>query len=283
MPNLAKLFVFGRDNLAHLENPELEAKLLLLTATGLSEEQFYTSPKWIPPLSSRRRFYRLIALRCSGIPIAYLMGRQEFWSLPFLVGEGVLIPRPETELLVEEALKVIGSDKESVVVDVGTGCGNIAISLAKERPEAFILATDISSEAIVWARRNLEFHQISNVHLLQGDGLAPLKNSLPRLGIDLIISNPPYVSQSEWDELSPSIRDYEPRSALLAGEEGLEVMAKLIREAPRLLKPGGILLLEIGWNQKEKVEKLFNSQWAEITFRTDYQGIPRVCRAILKS
>lgn len=283
MPNLAKLLIFGRDNLAHFENPELEAKLLLLAATGLSEEQLYTSPKWIPPLSSRRKFYRLIALRCSGIPMAYLLGRQEFWSLPFLVGKGVLIPRPETELLVEEALAVTSNNQQAVVVDIGTGCGNIAIALAKERPEAFILATDISSEAIGWAKRNLEFHQIGNVHLLQGDGLAPLQNSFPRRQVDLIVSNPPYVSQNEWENLSSSIKDYEPRAALLAGEDGLEVIAKIIKDAPLLLKPGGVLLLEIGWNQKEKVEELFDSQWAEITFRADYQGIPRLCRAVLKS
>jgi release factor glutamine methyltransferase len=109
-----------------------------------------------------------------------------------------------------------------------------------------------------------------------------LKDSLPEKGIDLIISNPPYVSLQEWEELSPSIKDYEPRLALLAGEHGLEVIEKLIREAPLLLKPGGILLFEIGWNQADKVRDLFGPQWDLVNFRSDYQGIPRVCRAVLK-
>lgn len=283
MPNLNKLFIFGRESLIHLENPELEAKVLLLAATGISEEEYYTSPTWIPPLSSRRKYYRLLALRSLGFPTAYLTGKKEFWSRPFLVGQGVLIPRPETELLVEEVLQIVLPEEKARIIDVGTGCGNIAISLAKERPCSFIVATDISLEALVWAKRNLELHQVDNVELLQGDGLSLFKKSSLSNGFDLVVSNPPYISIKEWNELSQSIRNHEPRCALLAGPHGLEVIEKLISEAPSLLKPGGVLLFEIGWNQAERIKKLFGSQWASVSFRPDYQGIPRVCRAVIKS
>ena len=283
MANLNKLFNFGRESLIHLENPELEAKVLLLAATGLSEEEYYTSPTWIPPLSLRRKYYRLLALRSLGFPAAYLTGQKEFWSLPFLVGQGVLIPRPETELVVEEVLQLVLPEKKARILDIGTGCGNIAISLAKERPSTFILATDISPDALAWAKRNLEFHQVKNVELIQGDGLSLFKKSSTRDGFDLIVSNPPYISITEWEELSPSIKNYEPSCALVAGPQGLDVIEKLVREAPLLLKPGGTLILEIGWNQAQKVKDLFGPQWESVSFQFDHQGIPRVCRAVIKN
>ncbi len=222
----------------------------------------------------------MISKRLAGTPLPYLTGIKEFWSIPFRVSPGVLIPRPETELLVEKALEN-STGEDEIIVDVGTGCGNIAVSLAKELPSTRIYATDVSRRALRLAKRNAADQIISNITFASGRLYAPLDKLRLREQCDLIVSNPPYVSEEEWDKLDGEIRDYEPKTALVAGETGLEIIKRLIEGAPLYLKPGGIFLIELGDRQKSDVQRIFglSSDWKEIKFHKDLAGKDRVASA----
>jgi release factor glutamine methyltransferase len=271
------LFAKGKSLLKDLPNPALEAKLLLLECTSIPEEQFYSFPKRKLSRAEERRFYKLVSKRLTGYPLAYLTGVKEFWSIPFRVSPGILIPRPETELIVEKVVELSSREKETIV-DIGTGCGNIAVSLAKELPQVRIVATDTAQKALKLAKLNASRQKISNMIFARGS----LFSALKRLGLegkcDFIVSNPPYVSEGEWEKLDIEIRDHEPKSALVAGKSGLEVINKLIQGAPPYLKPGGCLLVEIGAGQKDKVQSLFDfsSIWEKVNFFKDLNGISRV-------
>lgn len=257
---------------------QVEVKTLLLAATGIKEETLFSHPEWIPSLSSQEKFFHFISQRKKGYPLSYLTGIKEFWSIPFMVGEGVLIPRPETEMLVEKTLENLNQDK-LFIADIGTGCGNIAISLAKELPQSKILAVDISDKALFWAKLNSRKLKVNNVSFLLGDLFSPLKENKMENGLDCIVSNPPYVSSSEWYTLSPEICNYEPPEALIGGNNGLEIIKRLIQEAPSYLKKSGILIFEIGWQQKNRVEKMLQSAWEKVEFFSDLSGIDRICFA----
>ena len=225
-------------------------------------------------------FNRLISKRLTGIPLPYLTEFKEFWSVPFKVAPGVLIPRPETELLVEKVLDYSSGDDE-IIVDIGTGCGNIAISLAMELSSTRILATDISRKALRLARMNASSQQVSNVTVAAGSLYAPLEKLQLEEKCDFIISNPPYVSEAEWETLNDGIRDHEPKRALMAGKTGLEVIKPLIQGAPVYLKPGGFLLFEIAYNQRDEVQPILNSfpVWQDVRFHKDLAGADRVASA----
>jgi release factor glutamine methyltransferase len=277
LSTLQELFSRGRSLLKDLRHPDLEAKLLLLESTSIQEKQFYSFPENKLSRAEERRFYKLVSKRLMGTPLAYLTGVKEFWSIPFTISPGILIPRPETELIVEKVLELSSRENETIV-DIGTGCGNIAVSLAKELPQARIVATDTAMKALRLAKLNVSRQKISNIIFARGS----LFSALPRLRLegkcDFIVSNPPYVSEEEWAKLDMEIREHEPKSALVAGKSGLEVINKLIQGAPPYLKPGGCLLVEIGIGQRDKVLSFFDSGavWKKVNFLKDLNGISRV-------
>jgi release factor glutamine methyltransferase len=220
------------------------------------------------------RFATLIERRLAREPIAYIRGVQEFWGREFRVSPAVLIPRPETELLVEAALAFLTARPRAIVVDVGTGSGCIAITLALEAPHAWIYAVDISADALALARRNAATLGASGICFLEGRYLA----SSPR-PVDLIVSNPPYVAQRDAPALPPEVRDYEPHVALFGGDDGWRDIRILLAEASAALAPGGRLLMEIGYGQVDTIHQEVERAASDLVLRdtlADLQGIPRV-------
>jgi len=279
LSTVQELFRRGIQLLGDLPQASLEAKILLLKSAALSEKDFHSYPHREIPLQLEKRFLQYVSRRKSGCPLSYITGEREFWSIPFVVFPGVLIPRPETELLVE---KVVGlsSRKEELIVDVGTGAGNIAISLARELPLAKVIATDMSVKALEAARHNASLQNESSVIFVQGNLFSPLFELGAEGKCDFIVSNPPYVSEKEWEALPREVKEHEPREALVAGEDGLDVIRRLIDESPRFLKSKSYLCIEIGANHKEDVLLLFGNQWGEIACFEDLAGIPRVITAM---
>jgi release factor glutamine methyltransferase len=210
------------------------------------------------------------------VPLSYLTGVKEFWSIPFEVTPAVLVPRPETEVLVEKVLELSTRESESIL-DVGTGSGCIAVALAKELPRAHVQAVDISERALRVARRNASIHKTRHVQFHKSDLFSAFRGTGARF--DFIVSNPPYISRDEWDGLPPDVRDFEPRRALLAGESGLELIERLVRRAGTYLRPGGYLIFEIGDGQRDRVLALFGKRWTEIETAWDMAGKPRVITA----
>lgn len=278
MLTIHDLFLEGKRLLNNVPDPSLESRLLILGSLGITEESFYSHPERAVSPAHKARFFRQIARRRKGIPLAYVLGEKEFWSIRFRVSPGVLIPRPETELLVEKVIE-LSSKKKEIIVDIGTGAGNIAIPLARELHRARIIATDTSKRALKQAKQNARIHEISTVEFVQGSFFAPLKRRGLQRKVEIISSNPPYISEKEWEMLPEEIKNHEPKGALVAGESGLEMIKKLIREAPGFLRPGGYLCLEMGWNQKEKVLSFFGDAWQDLRWFRDLNGVPRVVTA----
>lgn len=220
-------------------------------------------------------FYSLIDKRRTGFPLAYLTGIKEFWSIPFEVTPGVLIPRPETELVVEKTV-LLSSQEREIILDVGTGCGNIAISIARELPGARIIASDISRKALKTAQRNAIALKVDNVFFTHGDLFSAFEGLGLQESCDFIVSNPPYVSVRDWQMLQSEIKEHEPKEALIAGETGLEMINKLVKESLSYLKPGGYFVCEIGDGQKEEVCSMFKTQWQNVRCHKDLGGILRV-------
>lgn len=230
------------------------------------------------PAAAERRFFDLVQKRRTRVPLAYLTGEREFWSISLAVFPGVLIPRPETELVVEKVV-ALSSRRRERIVDIGTGSGNIAVALAGELPNARIIATDISRRALKAARLNAERRNINSITFVEGNALAALKGLAQRGTVDFVVSNPPYVSAREWRTLEPEVRGYEPRRALVAGATGLEFIRRLVDGSRTYLKSGGHLVFEIGAGQADEVVSLFNRGWADIRLGEDLRGIPRVVSA----
>jgi release factor glutamine methyltransferase len=273
---LHDLYRHGVGLLQNTPQSVLEAKVLLLRAALLSEEDFFAAPN--TPFSPKTEafFLRLVEKRKEGVPLSYLTGTREFWSILLRVSPSVLIPRPETEILVEKVLELASRDQETIL-DVGTGSGNIAIALAKELPRARIFATDISLRALNVARRNASLHKLRQVDFLRSDLFSAFRGT--GLRFDFIVSNPPYVSKRDWEGLPAEIRNFEPRRALLAGDSGLELIRRLVRRAGTFLRPGGYLIFEIGDGQRDDVLALFGRRWTEIETAWDLAGHPRVITA----
>ena len=258
--------------------PRLDAEVLLMRCLGIDRLQLCMNPDRELPDRDSHRFACWIGRRVRGEPVAYIVGEKEFWSLRFEVGPGVLIPRPETECLVEEVLRLFRPPGDGLrILDIGTGSGAIAVALARELPAARVVATDLSPEAISMAGKNARRHGVSDrMVLVQGDLLAAVSGDF-----DVICSNPPYIPEDRYDELPRGIRDFEPREALMAGANGMDVCRRIIREGFNILKNGGRIFLEIGEGQRAPVEAVFREAggYQEIRFRKDYGGIDRVVSA----
>ena len=228
------------------DSPRLDAEVLLASALGCRRIELYTAFEEVPGDERRTAFRELVRRRAEGTPVAYLVGRREFYSLSFRVGPGVLIPRPETELLVVALLdlaKGLPSGTPLAIADLGTGSGILAVCAAKHLPNARVTATDISPAALEIAAANAAEHGVAQrIELVQGDLLVAVP---PQQRFDFILSNPPYVSTAELEKLSREVKDYEPREALVAGPRGTEVIERLVPQAAERLNPGGHLLVEI--------------------------------------
>jgi release factor glutamine methyltransferase len=273
---------------ANVPSYTLAAELLLLHVLGRDRAWLYAHPDEVIPSLDGHRFLSLILRRADGEPTQYITGKQEFWSLEFEVTPDVLIPRPETEHVIEVALdrlalrELRAGRKQTLngeglqIIDVGTGSGCIAIALAKELPGARITATDISAAALAVAHRNAARHSVTDrTAFLPMNLLAPLAGKY-----DLIVSNPPYIGRNEKETLPREVRDHEPAVALYGGEEGYEIYAGLIAQAARTLMPAGILVLELGHNSLPAVQPLLNAPtWTNVGVTNDLAGIPRVIAA----
>src|SRR6266851_326898 len=275
----------------------LAAELLLLHVLGHNRAWLYAHPEEVIADAEAQRFFGLVARRAAGEPTQHLTGKQEFWGLEFEVNPYVLIPRPETEHLIEVALDRLalrelraGRPQKSAgeglqIADIGTGSGCIAIALAKELPAANFLATDISPAALAVAQRNASRHAVADrIHFIECNLLdarhSPLATRHSPLSFDLIASNPPYIGRREAPSLPREVRDHEPASALFGGEEGYELYADLIAQSAAHLKPGGILVLELGHNSLPAVQPLLDAaNWTNVGVTNDLAGIPRVLAA----
>ncbi len=259
------------------ETPRLDADLLLAHALGLGRTQLYAQLDRRLSAAQQELFQDLLERRLAGAPVAHLLATKEFYGLTFHVGPDALIPRPETEILVERALSILeGWEGEGRVrvADVGTGSGCIAIALAANSPAVHVWATDISPQAVDIARLNLESHGLEGrVDLLLGDLLNPVPKP-----IRLIVANPPYVRRSDLEDLQAEIRDHEPHVALDGGPDGTDVIARLLAQAPAWLAPDGAMLLEIGALQGEAISELARKCFpaARVSVIPDYADLDRI-------
>lgn len=259
-----------------VDSPRLAGELLLAHALGLDRVQLYL--RYQQPLTPAELagFKELILRARRQEPIAYILGKKEFWGLELLVGPGVLIPRPETEHLVEEGLKRLQEVAEPRVLDLCTGSGAVALALAAERDELKAVAVDLSPQALDFARRNVaELGLEGRVELRRGHLFEPVAAD----GFfHLVTANPPYVSEAEWPKLPPAVREFEPRQALVAGPLGLELAEQIIAGAPAHLRAGGWLLMELGQGQAARARELAarSGAYEEIQIINDLAGIERV-------
>jgi release factor glutamine methyltransferase len=274
--SLRALYLRGIRGLKNVPRPGLDARVLLLHAVHVAAQTFYAHPETRPSAGDGVRFLRLVRRRQEGVPLAYLTGRKEFWSLEFRVGPGVLIPRPETEILVEKAVGLAAGQARSVL-DLGTGSGNVAVALARELLRARVTAADISVRALRIAAANAASNGCPGIRFVRSDLFSAFGR--PRPLFDIIVSNPPYVGREEWTRLPADVRDHEPRRALVGGVRGTEFTEKLVCEARRFLKPGGHLILEIGAGQEGTVRAMFGAGWDAAEVVPDLAGIPRVVAA----
>lgn len=258
-----------------IHSPRLTAEILLAHSLNQTRMYLYTHHDQPLHIDERERFKTLVKQRIQGTPTQYLTGKQEFWSLEFQVTPDVLIPRPETEHLVEAAVKLASRFTQPTIVDIGTGSGIIAICLKHELPQAQVYASDLSPAALAVARNNATalLNGESTITFAQGDLLTPFAG----MCFDLILSNPPYISNAEYAAISHEVRDFEPKTALFAGEQGLDVYQRLIPAACDYLTPGGYVLVEIGYGQGEAVTTIFHAQGFNVqAIIKDYAGIERV-------
>ena len=257
---------------------ELSARRLAEHVLGWDAARYFTSSNEAEPSKFAENYHALVARRAAREPSAYITGRQEFWDLSFEVSPSVLIPRPETELIVETALDSFGSDRRRAlaIADAGTGCGCLAVALAREFVRAAVVATDISEAALVIARRNARRHGVADrIRFVHANMLDTLDD------FDLIVANPPYVRQGDRRALQPEVRDYEPGVALFGGDSGFDLVVSVVEQAAARLRPGGFLIFEFGFGQDVAVEELL-AKTREITMvglRRDLQGIARTAVA----
>ncbi len=267
-----------------IDGPRRDAELLLAHCAGRSRVELYAYPEMEIPDRARRSFLRAVRRRAAREPLQYITGSSAFRHLELAVDGRVLIPRPETEMLVERALEIMRMlEGEPLVVDVGTGSGCVALSLAAEYPGAALVATDVSGGSLQVARENaLRLGMEGRIEFRRGVLLEALPPTL-RGRVDLVVSNPPYVREGDFEGLPPEVRDHEPREALVAGPRGTEVHARLLAESPAWLKPGGWLLMECGADQGEELRDMAERcGYAAVSVRADLAGRPRVLEARVK-
>jgi release factor glutamine methyltransferase len=281
MPTISQAIAEGAQRLqaAGVERERLTAGLLLGHVLNLDRTQLLTRSEQQVEQARHNHYLALIERRTLGEPLQYLTGHQEFYGLDFIVTPDVLIPRPETEFLIERVLKAVAELKQDspLIVDVGTGSGCIAITLAKQLPGARLIATDASSAALAVARTNAERHSLLNrIEFLEGDLLALLAKRGFDGSVDLLVSNPPYVTEDCREMLQREVRDWEPGAALFGGDDGLEFYKRLLADSAKFLKPQGYLVVEIGYSQLDSITDLARgSSWESVDVIPDLQGIPR--------
>jgi release factor glutamine methyltransferase len=257
------------------DTPELDAEVLLSLILEKNRTYLRTWPKKQLHAQQRLQYKALLKQRQQGTPIAYIVGVREFWSRDFKVSPDVLIPRPDTELLIELSLPLIPKDKSCKLIDLGTGSGAIAVTLATERPYAQVIATDISSAALKIAKQNADRYHCRNIRFLQSSWFSDITEN----SFDLVISNPPYIAPTDPHLHQGDLR-FEPQSALVADENGLKDISVIVESACKHLKEGGYLLIEHGFEQKSPVQAIFESfGYANIQTHTDLGGNPRVTMA----
>jgi release factor glutamine methyltransferase len=269
----------------HVPSPRLNAELLLMFMLNCDRAHLYAHPERKLTKDEQSRYQEALTQRAKGVPAQYITGHQEFWGLDLIVSPAVLIPRPETEHLIETVLPLARAMKDPKIADVGTGSGAIALALAKELPSADIHATDISPAALEIAQANAARLQLE---FRTSPPSAPMRrlyfhdtallNGLEASVFDFVVSNPPYVGESEADQVQLEVRKFEPRNAVFAGPTGLEVIENLIPAARVALKPGGHLVIEISGTIAQGVRNLLED-WNEVKITTDLQGIPRIASA----
>jgi release factor glutamine methyltransferase len=268
-------------------SPRMNAELLIMFTLDCDRAYLYAHPERELTADEMQRYNEAIARRASGAPAQYITGHQEFWGLDLIVTPAVLIPRPETEHVIETVLALTSADNQTQeqqpgapaphlrIADVGTGSGAIALALARELPSAEIYATDISPSALEVARANAARHNLdSRIQFLRAD----LLDGLPLESFDFIVSNPPYVGESEEDTVQLEVRKFEPRNAVFAGPSGLEIIERLIPQAHNALRPGGWLVMEMSGTIAPGVQDLL-SGWSDTKITNDLQGIARVISA----
>ena len=293
--NISEALRHGAHLLAQVgsEEASLEAELLLAHALNTDRTHLYQRLREALPDDAVNAFEALLQRRLAHEPTAYILGRKEFYGLDFDVTPAAIIPRPETETLVELVLEFVAAreaEHETRVVDVGAGCGAVAVALAANLPQAGIIATDVSPQALALARRNAERHQVAErIRFLEGDLLEPLQGSAhpePKPGgsrdssrrVDVIAANLPYVRTGDFEAAPPEIRDHEPRLGLDGGPDGLRLIERLLRQAPARLESGGALFIEIGEEQGEAARRLALESFpqARIEVKKDLSGLDRV-------
>ena len=253
-------------------SPRLDAELLLEYVTGLPRSHFRASPEREVPAAAGWSFQQLVKRRMQAEPVAYIRSQQEFWSLVFEVTPDVLIPRPESELLVERALALLPLNRDARVADLGTGSGAIAIAIASERPAVTVIATERSKAALAIAARNASRLQVPNVSFSHGDWFQPLAAER----FDVIVSNPPYIAENDPD-LDPQVRKHEPIEALISGPAGLESLDHIAANASSHLHADGWLILEHGWKQAASVRNLLvRNGFTHVRSHADLAGYERV-------
>jgi release factor glutamine methyltransferase len=270
-----------------IDSPRLSAELLISHVLGLKRIELYTQFNRQVLKQQLDHLHELVKRAGLHEPVAYLTGKTEFYSLELEITSDCLIPRPETELLVQRAIEFLRTRYGTqYVCDLCTGSGCIAAAIAKNFPDVYIIATDMSAAALGVAVRNVEKHQLNeNVRLLCGDLFVPIIQQLDVKQFDLIVCNPPYVNTTEYEELDKNVKDYEPQSALLAGEDGMDVYRKIIERVDDFLKSGSALMLEIGYAQGSVVRDLLeqSSIFAEVKIEKDFHDNDRIVTALKTS
>ncbi|MCK4648841.1 peptide chain release factor N(5)-glutamine methyltransferase [bacterium] len=270
----------AQQNLGNL----LEAEVLLESCLEMARAELYLNPDYYLSNYERNLLKEAIQKRKNRLPLAYVTGQKGFYSLEFRVTPDTFIPRPETEFIIDAVLarlksNVQGPKSKVKIIDLGTGCGNIAVTLARYVPHFRIYATDISKEALEVAKENAKKHKVENeITFLEGDLFSPLKNHHLKGKIDFLVSNPPYIVKREIDSLMPEVANYEPRIALDGGEDGFSFYGRIMEKAPEYLKSRGYLVLELGIDQVSRVKEIIEktSKFESIEIIKDYSKIDRV-------
>ncbi|HQZ96466.1 MAG TPA: peptide chain release factor N(5)-glutamine methyltransferase [Pyrinomonadaceae bacterium] len=263
---------------AGIDDARREASSLMAFAIGKTSAFIFAHPEYELTEAESKAFDSAVERREAREPFHYIVGRKEFYGLDFTVAPGVLIPRPETELLVEDAINILGELPNPRFVEIGVGSGCISVSILHNSPRATAVAVDISEPALGIARKNAEFYNVADrLALHHGDVYQGVEGEF-----DLIVSNPPYIPDSDLTTLQTEVGSFEPHSALFGGDDGLYIVRRIVADAPKFLKKGGHILIEIGFGQARSVKELFDvAIWCEIDFIRDLQGIERIAKARL--
>lgn len=267
----------------NFETPRLDAETLLAEALDVDRAKLFLKMEETLEEETAERFEKFVEKRLSGMPVAYVRGRKEFFSIEFLITPDVPIPRPETEFLVQAVLDAFGRDEEFAIADLCTGSGNVPVAVAANRRYAKIFAADVSTAALEVADTNARRNgALEVITFLSGDLFAPLEENALAGKLDAVVSNPPYVSDGEYESLPAGIKNFEPERAFRAGSDGLDFIRRIIDGAPRFLKPRGLLAMEIGYDQGEAVRNFMERDFEGVEIRKDYSGNDRIAAGRLK-